>query len=291
MGGPATLVGRRTGAGLVEPEEGQRRSRGRRLRVARSTTYEPGLAALPQPVPPSSWLLPEPQHADEDGVVGVGADLAPGTLVDAYLRGIFPWPHPDVPLPWFSPDPRGVLFPDELHLSRSLTRRLRSSGWVTTVDQAFREVVAGCAEDRGDGHGSWITSPMARAYTRLHELGWAHSLEVWDGPRLVGGLYGVQVGAVFTGESMFHRETDASKVALAETVARLWEAGGHLMDVQLTTPHLRRAGARDLPRAAFLEILQAGRHRPVRLTTGPRPVGHLATWRAGTDRPPAWTRP
>lgn len=263
---------------MVERDELERWRRGRR-RVPRSPVVEPGIAPTPTPVPPSSWVLPEPDLADDDGVVGVGADLAPGTLVDAYRRGIFPWPHPGVPLPWFSPDPRGILLPEELHVSRSLARRMRTCGWTTTVDHAFRRVVAACAADRGDGHGSWITTPMARAYARLHELGWAHSFEVWDGPELIGGLYGVQVGAVFTGESMFHLRTDASKVALTDAVARLRAAGGHLLDVQLTTPHLRSLGARDLPRDQFLVALRAGEGRDVRLATGPREVARLATLR------------
>jgi leucyl/phenylalanyl-tRNA--protein transferase len=226
-------------------------------------------------VPPSAWSLPDPHHADEDGVVGVGADLAPGTLVDAYRRGIFPWPHPGVPLPWFSPDPRGLLAPGAVHVSRSLRARLRRCGWTTTVDAAFRAVVAGCAEDRGDGQGSWITPPMARAYARLHELGWAHSLEVWDGDRLVGGLYGVQNGGVFTGESMFHRATDASKVAIVALIARLRAAGGAVLDVQLTTDHLASLGAVDVARADYLALLSQVRHRDVRLATGRHEVARL----------------
>jgi leucyl/phenylalanyl-tRNA---protein transferase len=226
-------------------------------------------------VPPSTWLLPDPDQADEDGVVGVGADLAPGTLVDAYRRGMFPWPHPGVPLPWFSPDPRGLLFPDDLQVSRSLRRRLRTCGWTTTVDVAFRAVVAGCAEDRGDGQGSWITTGMARAYARLHELGWAHSVEVWDADRLVGGVYGVQIGGVFTGESMFHRETDASKVALVDLLVRFRAAGGRVLDVQLTTDHLASLGARDVRRDRYLTLLETSRMLDVRLVTGCRPVARL----------------
>lgn len=262
---------------MVEHED-ERWRRGRRRRVVRDPLDE-GLAARPSPVPPSSWLLPGPELADEDGVVGVGADLAPGTLVDAYRRGIFPWPHPGVPLPWFSPDPRGVLRLDRVHVARSLARRLRGCGWTSTVDHAFRAVVAGCAQDRGDGQGSWITTPMARAYARLHELGWAHSIEIWDEDRLVGGLYGVQVGGVFTGESMFHTTTDASKAALVDLVARLQAAGGRLLDVQLTTPHLRTLGAEDRPRAVFLDELAAAAELDVRLATGRREVARLAALR------------
>jgi leucyl/phenylalanyl-tRNA---protein transferase len=263
---------------VVEREDGRHGAATRRLprfRRAERPLEVDGVAPPPEPVPSSAWLLPDPDQADQDGVVGVGADLAPGTLVDAYRRGMFPWPHPGVPLPWFSPDPRGVVRPDDLHVSRSLRRHLGRSGWTTTVDAAFRAVVAGCAADRGDGQGSWITPAMARAYGRLHDLGWAHSVEVWDGDRLVGGLYGVQIGGVFTGESMFHRATDASKVALVDLATRFHAAGGRLFDVQLTTPHLRSLGATDLPRAAFLDVLARAQHLPVRLATGRRPVARL----------------
>ena len=234
----------------------------------------PQVAAAPQTVGPSAWLLPDPSSADEDGVVGIGADLAPSTLVDAYRRGIFPWPHAGLPLPWFSPDPRGVIRLDGFHVSRSLRRTLRRRGWETTVDQAFAAVLGGCSERPADV-GTWITSPMARAYQRLHELGWAHSLEVWEGERLVGGVYGVQCGGVFTGESMFHREPDASKAALADLCERLREAGGRLLDVQLTTPHLRSLGAVDLERHRFLRILEASRDVDARLSVARLPVARL----------------
>ncbi len=220
-------------------------------------------------------MLPDPEHADEDGVVGVGADLDPSTLVDAYQRGIFPWPHPGVPLPWFSPDPRGVIDLEGVHVSRRLRSRLRTCGWTTTVDRGFDAVVAACAERPG-AEGTWITSELGRAYGRLHRLGWAHSVEVWSGGELVGGLYGVQVGGVFTGESMFHRVNDASKVALVDAVSRLTEAGGQLFDVQLVTPHLATMGARELPRARFLAILHEARNLPVRLVVDERPVSRLA---------------
>ncbi|MBW3621113.1 MAG: leucyl/phenylalanyl-tRNA--protein transferase [Actinobacteria bacterium] len=251
--------------------------RPRRLARRRAVPpVEPGLTRPPHPVPPSSWLLPDPGDADDDGVVGIGADLAPGTLVDAYRRGIFPWPHPGVPLPWFSPDPRGVLRFEDLRLSRSLRQTLRRSGWTATVDQAFPAVVAACGEDRGPA-GTWITGAMARAYRRLHELGWARSVEVWDGAELVGGLYGVQVGGVFTGESMFHRRPDASKVALVELVSRFRSAGGRLVDVQLRTDHLASLGADEIPRARFLAILERSRDHDVRMRTGHRPVARLGT--------------
>ena len=240
------------------------------------------------PIPgPSRWRFPDPATAGEDGLVGIGADLDPATLVDAYRRGIFPWPHPGAPLPWFSPDPRGVIPLDGLAVSRSLRARLRRSGWETTVDRAFAAVLAGCADRPGPiggleksppddrAGGTWITPPMRAAYQRLHDLGHAHSLEVWDGAELVGGLYGVGVGGVFTGESMFHVARDASKVALVDLVARLGEAGGCLIDVQMVTPHLASLGARDLPRAEFLDLLARVGDDPVRLPTGRLPVARL----------------
>jgi leucyl/phenylalanyl-tRNA---protein transferase len=232
------------------------------------------------PVPgPSRWRFPDPATAGEDGLVGVGADLEPATLLDAYRQGIFPWPHPGAPLPWFSPDPRGVIPLGGLAVARSLRTRLRRCGWDTTVDRAFAAVIDACADRPGPAgardEGTWITPPMRTAYRRLHELGHAHSLEVWDGDELVGGLYGIGVGGVFTGESMFHLATDASKVALVDLVARLVEAGGRLIDVQVVTPHLASLGARDLPRAEFLALLARVRDAPVRLAAERRPVARL----------------
>jgi leucyl/phenylalanyl-tRNA--protein transferase len=229
---------------------------------------------------PSRWRFPDPATAGEDGLVGVGADLEPATLLDAYRQGIFPWPHPGAPLPWFSPDPRGVIPLDGVAVARSLRVRLRRCGWETTVDRAFAAVIDACADRPRPGgvrgEGTWITPPMRTAYRRLHELGHAHSLEVWDGDELVGGLYGIGVGGVFTGESMFHVATDASKVALVDLVARLVQAGGRLIDVQVVTPHLASLGARDLSRAEFLALLARVRDVPVRLAAERRPVARLA---------------
>jgi leucyl/phenylalanyl-tRNA--protein transferase len=248
-----------------------------RPRLRRSSPVDPGgLTRAPQPVPPSAWILPDPELADEDGVVGVGADLSPGTLVEAYRSGIFPWPHTGVPLPWFSPDPRGVLYADDLRLSRSLRQRMRNAGWHATVDAAFDRVIAGCAQERGD-EGTWITPSMTRAYRRLHELGWVRSIEIWDGDDLVGGLYGIQVGGVFTGESMFHDVRDASKVALVELTHRFAEAGGAFVDVQVLTPHLAGLGAVAVPRDRYLEELVDVRDDDVRMRTARLPVSRLAT--------------
>lgn len=238
------------------------------------------LAPRPTPVPPPAWRFPDASEADQDGVVGVGADLQPATVVHAYRNGIFPWPHPGMALPWFSPDPRGLLTPATLHVSRSLRRRLRICGWTATVDRAFAEVVAGCARPRS-GHGdaadsTWITDDMAAAYRRLHDLGWAHSIEIWERGELVGGLYGVQIGGCFTGESMFHDRDDASKVALVELVRRFTAAGGTVIDVQLTTSHLRSMGARDVTRNRFLSLLRRIRDHDVRLSLAEEPATRLA---------------
>ena len=204
----------------------------------------------------SSWEFPAPDRASPDGLLGVGADLEPATLLDAYARGIFPMPVADGKVVgWFSPDPRGVLPLERFRLSRSLRRserRLR-----TTLDQAFAEVVACCADPARPG--GWISEEMAGAYVRLHELGVAHSVEVWDGrDTLVGGLFGVSIGALFAAESKFHRARDASKVALARLVRELDSipAAGALLDVQWCTPHLASVGAVELARADYLERLE-----------------------------------
>ena len=220
-------------------------------------------------------MLPEPTP-DEADLVGFGADLRPETLVDAYRRGVFPWPHERFALPWFSPDPRAVILPEPgVHVSRSLRRRLRSSRWETTVDVDFPAVVAGCAAARA-AEGTWITPEMADAYECLHRLGWAHSVEVWEGDELVGGIYGVRVGACFTGESMFHRRTDASKVALVDLVDRWRRAGGELIDVQIVTEHLAALGAVEVSRAEYLDRLARLRDRLTCVPVERRPVSRLA---------------
>lgn len=233
---------------------------------------EVSVAAPPRAVRPSAWNIPDPAELESE-LAGFGADLAPETLVDAYRRGIFPWPHPRVALPWFSPDPRALIPAGGVHVSRTLRRRLRTAGWETTVDVDFAGVVAGCARSRREG--TWITREMARAYRRLHELGWAHSLEVWEGDDLVGGIYGVRVGACFTGESMFHRRTDASKAALVDLVARWTEAGGAFVDVQLPTDHLTTMGAVEVPRSRFLALLAEARDRIVAMRLDRLPVSRL----------------
>ena len=201
--------------------------------------------------PPSPWVLPPATSADEHGVVGVGADLEPGTLLAAYRSGLFPMPVDGGTLAWWSPDPRGVLPLDGLKVSRSLRRSLRE--YTVTVDHDFGAVVAACA-DPSRPHG-WINRAIVEAYRRLHDLGWAHSLEVWAGEELVGGLYGVAVGGLFAGESMFHRATDASKVALVHLVGLLDDGRDRLLDVQWTTPHLVSLGAVDVSRRRYLDLL------------------------------------
>jgi leucyl/phenylalanyl-tRNA--protein transferase len=231
-------------------------------------------AARPRPVGPSRWDFPDPSQAGPEGFLGVGADLEPETLVHAYRHGVFPWPHPPGPVPWFSPDPRGVLWPGGLVVRRSLAKRLRNAGWEASLDTAFADVTAACAVRPGES--TWITADMRAAYLRLHRAGWAHSVEVWSGDRLAGGLYGVQNGAVFTGESMFHRESDASKAALVVLADRFFGAGGALIDVQMRTPHLARLGIVDVSRAHFLDVLARHRDRHVAMDDRRRPVAEVS---------------
>jgi leucyl/phenylalanyl-tRNA--protein transferase len=194
----------------------------------------------------------------------------------AYRHGIFPWPHEGMPLPWFSPDPRSLIPVGSVRVSRSLRSRLRSCGWTATVDAAFGDVVAACGSaPRDDDEGTWIVPEMQSSYEELHALGWAHSVEVWSGDELVGGLYGVQVGGCFTGESMFRVAPDASKVALIELDERFGAAGGTLIDCQLPTDHLASMGACAVERPVFLDALAAVRDDDVRMELDPLPVARL----------------
>ena len=215
--------------------------------------YRPTMPVEP---PRSAWQFGDPREADEDDdLVGIGADLEPGTLLAAYRRGIFPMPDGGVrpPMCWFSPVRRGVIPLDGLVVSRSLRRAVRSCE--IRVDTAFEDVVTACADPRRPQ--GWITSDIAEAYVALHRLGWAHSVETWRGGRLVGGLYGVAIGGLFAGESMFHRERDASKVALVGLVDLLRDehAADRLLDVQWVTPHLASLGAIEIPREDYLDRL------------------------------------
>jgi leucyl/phenylalanyl-tRNA--protein transferase len=201
--------------------------------------------------PPTPWQFPVPTGAPDD-LVCLGADLEPGTILAAYRAGLFPMPYDRRRLGWWSPDPRGVLPIDGLRVSRSLRRSTRR--YEIRVDTSFAEVMAACATTRR--RGGWITPAFITAYGRLHELGWTHSVETWtDDGELAGGLYGVAIGGLFAGESMFHRRTDASKVALVALVEQLRASGMTLLDVQWVTPHLATLGATEVPRARYLALL------------------------------------
>lgn len=206
--------------------------------------------------------FPDPRRAPADAPLAWGGDLEPDTLLDAYANGIFPWPSGGE-LFWWSPDPRAIIPLDGIRVSRSLRRILDSSRFVTTVDQACQQVIECCADRPGEG--TWITPQMVQSYSRLHDLGRVHSVEVWDGEdeRLVGGLYGVTVGGAFIGESMFHRVSDASKVALVRLAAHLREREYVLLDAQLPTDHLARLGAISITRDDYLRRLADARSRPV----------------------------
>ena len=196
----------------------------------------------------------DPSSADEEGLVAVGGDLSPGLLLEAYCCGVFPWFNEDTPILWWSPDPRAVLDLDALHVPHRLQRTLRSGSFQHTLDRAFGAVIRGCADRPGTG--TWITPDMIAAYERLHDLGFAHSLEVWQGGELAGGIYGVALGGLFAGESMFTRLRDGSKVALVLLVEHLRQRGYQLFDIQVLTDHTARFGARAIPRRAYLARLE-----------------------------------
>jgi leucyl/phenylalanyl-tRNA--protein transferase len=200
--------------------------------------------------PDISLALREP-----DGLLAIGGDLASARLLAAYRGGIFPWYSHDQPILWWSPDPRTVLFPERLKISRSLRKRLRQARLRVTLDQAFDRVIGACAEPRPGSSGTWITAEMTAAYNRLHREGYAHSAECWDRDRLVGGLYGVALGRVFFGESMFSRQTDASKIAFAHLVRQLQAWDFALIDCQVYSPHLASLGAEPLARSDFVRQL------------------------------------
>jgi leucyl/phenylalanyl-tRNA---protein transferase len=193
--------------------------------------------------------FPDPDGADDEGLLAIGGDLSPERLLAAYEHGIFPWYDEGVPPLWWSPNPRTVIEGENLHVSRSLKRLLRRREFTVSTDRAFEQVMRGCADREA---GTWILPEMIEAYCELHRLGHAHSFEVWDGDELAGGLYGVHRGALFAAESMFHRRTDASKVALAYAVTALTLEGFELFDVQLMTPHLESMGATEISRSRYL---------------------------------------
>ena len=203
------------------------------------------------PFPPVSKALRSP-----NGLLCAGGDLSPERLVEAYSHGIFPWFSEGDPILWWSPDPRMVLFPDELRISRSLRKRVQAGEYETRFDTAFARVIEECAAPRDGQAGTWIVPEMIAAYRRLHELGFAHSVESWRDGELAGGLYGVALGRMFFGESMFTRERDASKVALVKLVERVKEKGFRAIDCQQATRHLASLGAREIPRKAFAQLVR-----------------------------------
>ncbi len=211
------------------------------------------MVAVPIEPPHSRWAFPPLQDAEPDGPVAIGGDLEPGTLLDAYRCGLFPMPvGRRNTIGWWSPDPRAVLPLNALRVSRSMRRS--AARMEVSTNRCFAEVIRRCA-DPGRAHG-WITGEIVSAYTRLHDLGWAHSVETWQGGELVGGLYGVCIGGFFAGESMFHTATDASKVALMHLVEQMSSSPGALLDVQWQTPHLASLGVVEIPRPRYLTRLR-----------------------------------
>ncbi len=204
----------------------------------------------------SELLFPPPEMAEKSGLLAIGGDLSPERLLQAYSRGIFPWFSPGDPLLWWSPDPRTIFVPGEMHIPRRLQRTIRQGRYTVRADSDFKAVISSCATiTRRHEKGTWITGGMLAAYNRLHELGFAHSIECWQNGELAGGLYGVAIGRAFFGESMFSRVRDASKVALAALAARLQEWQFLFIDCQFLTDHLARLGAREISRSRYLKVL------------------------------------
>jgi leucyl/phenylalanyl-tRNA--protein transferase len=203
------------------------------------------------------WFPPLEQALDDPaGLLAAGGDLSTERLLAAYRRGIFPWYSPGQPVLWWSPDPRAVLFPEEFRCTRSLAKTLRNGGFESAIDRDFRAVIEACAAPRPQSIGTWITPEMLEAYVELHRRGYAHSVETWRNGELVGGLYGVRLGSVFFGESMFSRERDASKVAVARLVEACRAAGIVVIDCQMSSAHLESLGARSIPRARFQALVR-----------------------------------
>jgi len=211
------------------------------------------------PFPPLETALARP-----NGLLAVGGDLSPSRLIDAYRRGIFPWFNEGEPILWWSPDPRMVLFPQELKISRSLRKTLKRGNYEIRADSAFKQVMEACAAPRGDQAGTWIHAEMIAAYEKLHEMGMAHSMETWIEGELVGGLYGVGQGKMFFGESMFSRVSDASKIAFVHLVTQLQRWGFEMIDCQMKTEHLASLGAREISRKEFRQKLKELVHYPER---------------------------
>jgi len=212
--------------------------------------------------PDVSLALTEP-----DGLLAIGGDLSMPRILAAYQRGIFPWYSDGQPILWWSPNPRAVLIPDEINISRSLRKTLRRGQFQATFDTCFEKIIGACAAARKDGRGTWITQEMQSAYIGLHTAGYAHSVEIWQDEILVGGLYGISLGRLFFGESMFSRVNDASKVALVFLAAQLQRWGFALIDCQVQSPHLASLGAQAIPRHQFVEQLTKQADQPTRLGT------------------------
>ena len=210
--------------------------------------------------------FPPIEYADENGLLAMGGDLHPLSLMLAYRNGIFPWPTEGIPLAWFSPPERAVLVFEELHIPRSLERERKRSSLRFTIDQAFKAVITACSTAHRPGqNGTWITPDMKEAYVDLHKAGFAHSLEAWQDDKLVGGIYGVDVDGAFAAESMFYEEPYASKLALLALIDHLKARGGTWMDIQVMTPHMERLGGRVISREQFLEALTQTRAQRLRL--------------------------
>lgn len=228
------------------------------------------------------YAFPDPALAltDPDGLLAIGGDLAPARLITAYRFGIFPWYSEGQPILWWSPNPRSILTPDSLHISRSLQKRLRRQTFQVTFDQAFANVIQACAQPRPDQPGTWITPAMQQAYIELNRLGYAHSIEAWHEGELVGGLYGIALGRAFFGESMFSRRTDASKVAFVHLAQQLSDWGFELIDCQVASEHLQSLGAHCIDRTDFLQRLDV-----LCIDLAPQHHWHSATPRWELARP------
>ena len=207
--------------------------------------------------------FPSPECADKEGLVAIGGDMSLPRLLLAYRSGIFPWTVD--PITWWSPEPRAIFELDRFHLSRSLARVIRKGVFRITMDSAFRRVMQGCAARAPGRRSTWVTPELIEAYTLLHEQGHAHSLECWQGPRLVGGIYGVTIGGFFAGESMFHRVTDASKVALFHLIEHLRQQGFELFDIQMLTPITTQLGGVTVPRKEYLQRLAQAVEKPAKV--------------------------
>lgn len=225
-----------------------------------------------EPFPPVEMAWSEP-----DGLVAMGGDLSTTRLINAYQSGIFPWFSPEEPIYWWSPDPRAVLYPHKINFRRSLRKNMRNKGYRISFDHCFAEVVRACAAPRSDDNGTWITQEMYHAYIELHKLNIAHSVEVWNSDnQLVGGLYGVDTGKVFSGESMFSRERDTSKMAFIALAYLTQQRGYELIDCQIENPHLFSMGAENIPRQQYIKILENSSF----INTNSSP---LANWKIEVD--------